>query len=165
MNIRVKGKVNNKGQFAGVLGALGVARKTGCLVVTSEDVERKLYFEGGAIVAASSSAADESFGHVLVERAIIKQHNLANAKELGTNQDSLLGSRLVEVGALSEDDVRNAVRLKVRDTLTEILAVPGGQYEFTDDRLPTKDKVPVFLDPGELMGGSEGSPRGTAFDD
>ncbi len=152
MNIRIKGKVNNEGQFAGVLGALGAAGKTGCLVVTSEDVERRLYFEGGAIVAASSSVTNESFGHLLVERAIIKEHNLRNAKELGTNQGSLLGSRLVEVGALSEDDVRNAVRLKVRDTITEILDVPGGRYEFSDDRLHKKDKEPVFLDPGELMG-------------
>ena len=166
MDIRIKGKVNDKGQFASVLGALGAAGKTGCLVVTSGDVERRLYFEGGAIVAASSSATNESFGHVLVERAIIKEHNLTNAKELGTNQDSLLGSRLVEVGALSEDDVRNAVRLKVRDTLTEILADPDGQYEFTDETLPMKDKVPVFLDPGELMGGAkvlqEGQPSTTA---
>ena len=152
MIIKIRGRVNNELQFAGVLGALGAAGKTGCLVVTSEDVERRLYFEGGALVAASSSATKESFGHLLVERAIIKEHNLRNAVELSTNQGSLLGSRLVEVGALSEDDVRNAVRLKVRDTIAEILDVPGGQYQFTDDRLPMKDKVPVFLDPGELMG-------------
>ena len=152
MDIRIKGKVTTEAQFASVLGALGAAGKSGCLVIASGEVERRIFFEDGAIVAASSSVTSESFGHVLVERAIIKSHNLANAKELGTGHDSLLGSRLVEVGALSEDDVRSAVRMKVRDTITEVLD-GGGQYEFTDERLSMKDKVPVLLDPGELMGG------------
>jgi TonB family protein len=141
--------------FTGLLRALGASKKSGTLVVTDDEIERRLYYEEGALISAASTAPEESLGHLLVERAIIKEHTLQNAEELESKQVALLGRRLVDLGAMSEEEVQHAIRLKIKDTISDIVSHPEGKFDFVDERFTDKGSVSVSIDPGELLSGGD----------
>lgn len=149
--MKIRGRVGTEERFLGLLRALSELKKTGILVVTHLDVERRLYFEEGAIVAASSTAPEETFGGFLVERAIVDEPTVENAEKLQKEQAVLLGRALVELAAMSEDEVELALRLNVQKTIRDVTSQPDGDFELVDGRLPDKNKVRVSFDVGDLL--------------
>ena len=149
--MNIKDRVVSKPRFFAHLRALAASKKTGTLIVTEPGVERRLYFEQGAIVAATSNLREESMGYLLAERDIVKANKVKQAEDLLGSKASLLGRRLVQLGAMSEDEIRNAVRLKVRETISNILASPGAEITLNDEKFPDVDRVPVSIDVHQLL--------------
>ncbi|MGH9463592.1 MAG: DUF4388 domain-containing protein, partial [Vicinamibacteria bacterium] len=149
--MNIKDRVVSKSRFFAHLRALAASKKTGTLIVTESGVERRLYFEQGTIVAATSNLREESMGYLLAERDIVKANKVKQAEDLLGRKASLLGRRLVELGAMSEDEIRNAVRLKVRETISNILASPEAEVALNDETLPDVDRVPVSIDVNQLL--------------
>jgi TonB family protein len=149
--MNIKDRVVSKSRFFAHLRALAASKKTGTLIVTEQGVERRLYFEQGAIVAATSNLREESMGYLLAERDIVKANKVKQAEDLLGNKPSLLGIRLVQLGAMSEDEIGNAVRLKVRETISNILASPEAEVTLNDETFPEVDRVPVSIDVHQLL--------------
>jgi TonB family protein len=149
--MNIKGKVGSQERFFGFLRALSESGKTGALVVTDDDVSRRLFLENGAFVGASSTASGDSFGQLLVERAIIHEQVLRNAEALQSEGPALLGRKLVELGVMSEEEVQVSIRLKVKKTIADIVSNPDARFEWVDERLPDKRRVAASLDVGELL--------------
>ena len=147
----IRDRVVSKKRFFAHLRALAASNKTGTLIVTEPGVERRLYFEEGAVVAATSTVREESMGHLLAERDIVKAHKVKQAEDLLGNKASLLGRKLVELGAMSEDEIGNAVRLKIRETISNILTNPEAEITVNDEKLPDVDRVPVSIDINQLL--------------
>ena len=147
----IKGQVTNKTAILDLLRDIFESSETGVFVVVDGNgVERRLFFEDGAIVSASSTAPDESLGCLLVEKAIIHEHHLKSAEEQDRYNTKLLGQRLVDLGAVSEEEIGIAVRLKVKRTIQDILASQGGKVSFVKERLPDKGRVLASVDSGLL---------------
>jgi TonB family protein len=149
--MNIKDRVVSKPRFFAHLRALAASKKTGTLIVTEPGVERRLYFEQGAIVAGTSNLREESMGYLLAERDIVKANKVKQAEDLLGNKASLLGRRLVLLGAMSEDEIVNAVRLKVRETIANILASPEADVTLNDETFPDVDRVPVSIDVHQLL--------------
>ena len=147
----IRDRVVSKKRFFAHLRALAASNKTGTLIVTEPGVERRLYFEEGAVVAATSTVREESMGHLLAERDIVKAHKVKQAEDLLGNKASLLGRKLVELGAMSEDEIGNAVRLKIRETISNILTNPEAEITVNDEKLPDVDRVSVSIDINQLL--------------
>jgi TonB family protein len=149
--MNIKGKVGNQERFLGFLRALSESGKTGALVVTDDDVSRRLFLENGAFVGASSTAPGDSFGQLLVERAIIHEQVLRNAEALQSEGPALLGRKLVELGVMSEEEVQVSIRLKVKKTIADIVSNPDARFEWVDESLPDKRRVSASFEMGELL--------------
>ncbi|HLE19876.1 MAG TPA: TonB family protein [Vicinamibacteria bacterium] len=149
--MNIKDRVVSKQRFFAHLRALSASKKTGTLVVIEPDVERRLFFENGAIVAATSTSREESLGYLLAERAIVKEHTVRHAVELHRAKPALLGRRLVDLGAMSEKEIQHAVRLKVRETISDILSTPDAEINLNDECFPDVDRVLVSIEVGELL--------------
>lgn len=149
--MNITDRVVSKQRFFAHLRALAASKKTGTLIVTEPGVERRLYFEEGAIVAATSTLREESMGYLLAERDIVKAHKVEQAEELLGNKASLLGRKLVELGTMSEEEVGNAVRLKIRETIANILSSPEAEITLNDETFPKVDRVPVSIDVNQLL--------------
>jgi TonB family protein len=149
--MNIKDRVVSKSRFFAHLRALAASKKTGTLIVTLPGVERRLYFEQGAIVAATSNLREESMGYLLAERDIVKANKVKQAEDLLGNKPSLLGRRLVQLGAMSEHEIVNAVRLKIRETISNILASPEAEVTLNDETFPEVDRVPVSIDVQQLL--------------
>ncbi len=158
--MNIKGKVTSKERFSDLLRALSESGKTGTLIVFDRNVERRLFFEEGAVVAAASTAPGESFGRLLVERAIIQEQALHNAEGVSGARAALLGRRLVDLGVLSEEEIRLSIRLKAKNTIQGMISGPNGSFEFTDERMPNGNRVPVSIDMRSLLSDDAPGPEG-----
>ena len=92
-----------------------------------------------------------------MEKAIIHEHILTSAEVQDRDDTKLLGRRLVDLGAASEEEIGIAVRLKVKKTIQDILSSSGGKVSFVKERLPDKGRVLASVDSGLLSSSIAGS--------
>jgi hypothetical protein len=95
------------------------AGKTGRLEVSSADVDRKIFFDDGRIVFASSSSPDDRLGAYLLLR---NELGLADLRRLSPNvrPGLRLGSLLVNEGILSAEGLPDAVLGQVRGIVLDL---------------------------------------------
>ncbi len=148
--MNVGGKVTSKEGFLSLLRALSESESTGALVAADGDIERRLFFEDGAIVATASSAHRDSFGHFLVQRAIIHERTLSNVEEHQNENSALFGQTLVDLGVMTEIEVENALRLNIKKTILDIYS-GRGKFTLVNERLGEQRRVNVSVDARELI--------------
>jgi hypothetical protein len=94
-----------------VLQWLARGRHTGTLVVTDGAVEKSIYLKDGTILSCTSSDPKEFLGHYLVSRGVIDETALADAVAEQDRSGELLGTILVEQGAVSADELEKTLKL------------------------------------------------------
>jgi hypothetical protein len=129
-----------------VLQWLANGRHTGTLVVTDGAVEKSLYVENGSILSCTSSDPKEFLGHYLVSRGVIDESELAAAVAEQERNGGLLGTILVEQGAVSDHELERTLKGKAQESIYGLFGWSGGEFYFIDDVLPEYDIVPISLD-------------------
>ena len=133
-------------ELAELLQWLSQGLKTGTLVVSHEGVEKRVFFRRGTIISSASSDPSEHLGHFLVSHGFIDEHQLAEAVRRQETSRSLIGKVLVEMGALTAEQLDAMLRLKAEETIYGLFGWPEGDFRFLDDELPPYQMVPVALD-------------------
>ncbi len=112
-----------------LLLAISGAGRTGRLEVSSAGVERRVFFDDGRIVFASSSSPDDRLGAYLLLR---NELGLADLRRLspGVRPGLRLGSLLVEQGILSAESLPGAVLGQVRGIVLDVFRAPRASYSF-----------------------------------
>jgi len=112
-----------------LLLAISEAGKTGRLEVSSAGVERRVFFDDGRIVFASSSSPDDRLGAYLLLR---DELGLADLRRLspGVRPGLRLGSLLVEQGILPAESLPGAVLGQVRGIVLDVFRAPSASYRF-----------------------------------
>lgn len=128
-----------------VLQWLANGRHTGTLVVTDGAVEKSLYLKDGAILSCTSSDPKEFLGHYLVSRGVIDESELAEAVAEQERSGGLLGTILVEQGAVAADKLEQTLKVKAQESIYELFSWVGGEFYFIDNVLPEYDIVPIAI--------------------
>jgi hypothetical protein len=107
-------------------------RVPGVLDAAIEDVRKRVFISHGDIIFASSTNRGESLGDVLVAagRITIEQYR-ASTLLLLDNPQKRHGQVLVEMGLLSEGEMRAAVLEQVQRIVWSLFDVPEGRVVFT----------------------------------
>ena len=128
-----------------LLRELQAAGATGILSLTSGGARKALYFRGGRVVFASSNLPSDRLGEVLLrEGKITPDQNESSVR--GLAQGRRQGRVLVEMGALSPDELWRAVQTQVREIVFSVFQWDEGQFHFEESVLPEKEKITVDLD-------------------
>ncbi|MCW8985580.1 MAG: DUF4388 domain-containing protein, partial [Thermoanaerobaculales bacterium] len=92
-------------------------QKTGQLTIESGDERLKLAFSNGDIVYAASTGVRETVGAMLVRRGLVSEEQLEAALQLQKKQKgtALLGQILVEMGAVTAEDLTRVVYLQFQN--------------------------------------------------
>ena len=133
-------------ELAELLQWLSQGLKTGTLVISHEGVEKRVFFRKGTIISSASSDPSEHLGHFLVSHGFIDEHQLAKAVRRQETSRNLLGKALVEMGAITAEQLDGMLRLKAEETIYGLFGWPEGDFRFLDDELPPYQMVPVALD-------------------
>jgi hypothetical protein len=130
---------------------LALNRKTGRLTVESEGGRVKVAFREGAIVYAASTGVREAVGTMLIRRELISDEDLKTAlqRQRQATGVSLLGNILVEMGALSQEDLEAVVYVQFQNALRDALMWQEGTAEFETEDVP--DLGAVEIDPREIV--------------
>lgn len=133
-----------------LLHELQAAAATGILALTSGGARKALYFRGGRVVFAASNLPSDRLGEVLLrEGKITPEQNETSVRALA--QGRRQGRVLVEMGALSPDELWWAVQTQVREIVFSVFQWDEGQFHFEESVLPEKEKITVDLDVTALV--------------
>ena len=121
------------------------SRKSGTLVISAPEVEKRLYFESGVITSVSSSDPNEWLGHFLVSHGYIDETTLAKAISMQEKDRSLLGRILRDLSAIDAESLGKMLRLKSQESIFELFTWEEGEFRFLDGELPEFKMVPLAL--------------------
>jgi hypothetical protein len=130
-----------------VFHLLDLGSETGELTVTSRlrRNEGTVYFEEGAVVHAVIGSNPHPLGEVLLRGGRIGEADLQRARGMQHRGDSRrLGEILVDIGALSQEDLDRYVQQQIAEVVFEIMSWREGYFTFTDgplEGLPVEAKV------------------------
>jgi hypothetical protein len=129
-----------------VLQWIASARKTGTLHLERRSIQKRIYFQGGAIYTSWSNDPRESLGQILVRERLITEEQLFKAMLSCEQKGGLLGVLLVGDGTVSEEDVRRVLRIKAEESIYDLFLWPEGKFEFKDGETTGDDLIPIELD-------------------
>jgi hypothetical protein len=130
-----------------VFHLLDLGSETGELTVTSRlrRNEGTIYFEEGAVVHAVIGSNPHPLGEVLLRAGRIGEADLQRARGMQHRGDSRrLGEILVDIGALSQEDLDRYVQQQIAEVVFEIMSWREGYFTFLDgalEGLPVEAKV------------------------
>lgn len=127
------------------------ARAAGRFVFRGPGAEKVVWLDEGMIVFATSNAADDRLGEMLIRAGMITldqyDESVRLIKETGKKQ----GVVLVEMGALTPKDLFSGLKFQVREIVVSLFSWPEGRAVFIP---PAEGKMPpirVHFSPRSLI--------------
>lgn len=128
-----------------LLQLLSANRRTGKLTLSHRDGFATILFRDGRVIYAASNRTRETFGSILINRGMVDEVTLLRALESqnATPEERRLGSILLEMGALTEDDLRAVMRYQVSEVLRDLLSWREAFFKFQSGSIPDHGEVGV----------------------
>ncbi len=125
-----------------VLRTIHFYRVPGVLTVESGGVTKRVYLLGGNIIFATSTDRKESLGEYLRKSAIISSGELkASAVKLDLGEGRRHGELLVEMGILTDEQLRQIVTEQVKALLYAAFSWEQGTVTFEVGRFKTDELI------------------------
>ncbi len=113
---------------------------------------RTVFLESGDIVFASSTFPQDRLTHLLVERSKITQAQLDYAMA-NLNPGMSIGKNLIEMGFITQRDLREVARAQVERVVAASMATPNAIPSFESRELDATTVRLPFDTPGMLLSG------------
>jgi hypothetical protein len=125
-------------------------RKTGVLHLSRHRVVKKVYFQDGRIVFATSSERNDRLGEALLREGMIALEQFQEAERMLCG-GKRLGTLLVELGHLRPGDLVRGVVAQVREIVLEPFTWEEGAYRFDEGPLPTQEVITLGMKTGAIL--------------
>lgn len=102
---------------------------SGSLVLRHDDEEKRVHFEKGSVVFASSGTGDDRMSDLLVREGKINAKQLEECRAQVASSGRRMGEVLVGKGYLKPRELLPAVRLHLEDILYSLFAWTSGSYD------------------------------------
>ena len=132
--------------LAELLQWLSMGQKNGTLVIDGKKVKKRIFFAEGVIISSASTDPAEYLGRFLASHGYMPEETINAAVSQQQTEKQLLGKILVNMGAISEEDLHQMLRLKAEESIYDIFTWEEGEFEFLDDVLPTETMIRMRLD-------------------
>ncbi len=129
--------------IADILQLIGQQQKTGVLYLKSKEQDVQVFIRDGNIVRAESVTREKKhlLGNMLVAAELITPQQLESALETQKRTLKRLGDVLVSSGAITQEKIKQMMRLQVTESLYGLFLWKAGNYEFKQE-----ESVPVDAD-------------------
>jgi curved DNA-binding protein CbpA len=128
-----------------ILHSLARSEESGVLQVTRELTSKHIYFGRGSIVFARSNQHSDRLGEVLVREGRLTRAQLADASNKLRATGQRLGAVLVQMGILSDEEVRAVVSEQMRGMIRPVFSWRIGEYCFQAKDNPVSEDLAVTL--------------------
>jgi len=120
---------------------LASARLTGTLQIERNKVSKSIVFQDGQVIGCSSDDPPERLGQFLIARGKITEEQLCHALTIQESSGRHLGTTIVEMGALSPDELSSHLEAKAEETIFSLFGWDDAVFRFQQD---TRDEANVF---------------------
>lgn len=125
--------------------------RTGRLVVASGSHEKELFVDKGKIISCSSNDPSRFLAQRLISSGLISEEQRQKALEIQSETRLALGRILVILGALTENQLHDAMRSKAEEEIAELCSWRDAKFVFVEEEIPTLQLVPLRIDAAELL--------------
>ena len=126
-----------------VLQLINLEQTSGELTFENSGNTAHIYFERGSVTYAEIADRRMKLGEFLLSRGLITRDDL----DRGLDAQGLrrrLGAVLVEMGALDQATLGNAIEEQIKEVVYEVVRWRAGRFRFTNGRRPKSQDV--FID-------------------
>jgi hypothetical protein len=132
--------------FPDLLQLISTGGKTGMLSITKTNQKKEIYFSKGDIIyATSTNNEDELLGTLLLRRGKISKLDLQRSLSHHKMSGKKLGAVLVELKLVTPEELRECLNWQVEEIVYNLFAWESGEFEFTDDQMPSPDQITTQL--------------------
>lgn len=139
-----------------LLASFSKDRKTGVVTFTKGDASKKIYFNNGSIVFASSSVATDRLGDFLLRTGVLSEEQYLKSIKLREETGKRKGMILVEQGYLSPEEFVSAIRQHMTEIILSLFEWEEGHFKFKDSP-PCEEVITLDIPVNDLI--SAGSQR------
>jgi Domain of unknown function (DUF4388)/Inner membrane component of T3SS, cytoplasmic domain len=138
-----------------VLTFLSTTRKSGTLTVAHDSREASLFFAEGELVYAGSNQEQFRLGSILLRKKMITPDQRDRVDALMRNDGGQFGTRAVQHGVLSDDQLRDFLKVQVSEIVYDSFVWPAGSFTFADGVQLPSHAVTIAVDlPNLIMEGA-----------
>ena len=119
--------------FPRLLREIASSKLTGSLYLLSTQTKKVVFFEDGNPVFVRSNVLSECLGQILAHEGLITQEQCEQTLEAIRRTGKKQGELLVEMGILSEGNLRYGLQAQLRAKLFDIFSWDDGRYQFKRD--------------------------------
>jgi hypothetical protein len=136
------GEIARPGALWDLIGMIGQGSWTGELVVTDADgSERSIFFEGGSVIGANSTADRERLGEVLYHYGVLTEDQIAMVLDACT-PEVRFGEAAVALGFLGREKLFEMIGKQTEEIVYGVMMVERGSFFFVEEidtrRLPNR---------------------------
>jgi hypothetical protein len=145
VSVALRGNLEDFG-IGEVFQLIGQQRKTGVLEISNASGRIQLRFDAGAVVSAApvGEQPDASLGDMLVRRGVLPPEARESALVECAASLERLGTRLVEQGLVSSEELEATEEFLTSETIFDLLRQNAGSFHFTAQPVP-HDRDPAKL--------------------
>jgi PAS domain S-box-containing protein len=125
--------------------------RTGRLVVASGSREKELFVDKGKIISCSSNDPARFLAQRLIGSGMITEEQRQKALDIQSETQLALGRILIILGALTENQLHDAMRSKAEEEIAELCTWRDAKFVFVEEEIPTLQLVPLRIDAAELL--------------
>src|SRR5262245_34017918 len=125
--------------------------ETGVLTLTGDTTEKAVYIQQGSPIFATSSDRDDRLGQVLFKSGMVSLEGLMESVVISLSAGKRLGTVLVERDLIKPHDLVEGVRTQVRNIITSLFLWTRGRYRYQPGPLPTEEVITLKLSAGDLI--------------
>ena len=125
---------------------LASARLTGTLQIERNKVSKSIVFQDGQVIGCSSDDPPERLGQFLIARGKISEEQLRHALTIQESSGRHLGTTIVEMGALSPDELSSHLEAKAEETIFSLFGWDDDAvFRFQQDARDEANVFPISL--------------------
>ncbi|MDQ7786205.1 MAG: DUF4388 domain-containing protein [Thermodesulfovibrionales bacterium] len=134
-----------------LLSHLHRQRKTGTLFIKTLAFTKKVYFQKGDAIFASSTYEDDRLGEMLVKAGKITLEQYDKASAVLRETRKRLGAILVELGYINPKDLFWGVKYQVKEIICSLFQLEEAEYNFIEGTIPTNEVITLKMSMGNLI--------------
>lgn len=136
---RLAGELTLPGAICDIVSLVGQVAWKGELIVMTPTATRSVFFDGGQVICANSTADGERLGEVLYRYGALTREQVDEAVKAVTSQQRF-GEAAVKLGFISREKLYQLMVKQTEEVVYSVLLVSDGMFYFLDSfdesRLP-----------------------------
>ncbi len=128
---RLAGEITLPGAICDIVSLIGQVAWKGELIVVTPTATRSVFFDGGHVISANSTADGERLGEVLYRYGALTREQVDLAAQAVTSEQRF-GEAAVKLGFLSREKLFQIMLKQTEEVVYAVLLVSDGMFYFLD---------------------------------
>jgi hypothetical protein len=130
--LKLAGEIRTPGALCDIVALASQSGWRGELIVLAEAGNRSFFFDGGTIIAATTTVPDERLGETLYRFGVITREQLETIVAATATTGKRLGEAAVEMGIVSAEKLFSMMAQQVEEVFFAAVHVSDGAFYFFD---------------------------------